>query len=228
MRRVSASSQAISTDDTGSTASQLGRRVAAVDHRGSRQLSQILTTRVGLEIPENLPFELWERAGPKLIRIADTSAWCLGDWLVHGQDHYRDRYQHAIETAGLDYQTLRNYAWVARKFHISRRHEELSFQHHADVASLDPEEQGKWLRLAAQEKWSRNELRRRLKGIGGGKRKSSKGALVSRLGVAEEYVRRWREAAERESVPLEDWLISTLNDAAAQALSESGADYPAR
>jgi hypothetical protein len=199
-----------------------------MDHRGSRQLGQILTTRVGLEIPENLPYELWERAGPKLIRIADTSAWCLGDWLVHGQDHYRDRYQHAIETAGLDYQTLRNYAWVARKFHISRRHEELSFQHHADVASLGCDEQDKWLHLAAQEKWSRNELRRRLKGISSDKRKFNKGAVVPRLDVADECVQRWREAAERVSVPLEAWLIATLNEAAAQALSEPGADYQDR
>ena len=77
---------------------------------------QILVTRVGLQMPADLPYEDWENAGGKLARISDTSAWCLGDWIVHGQERFRDRYRCAVKNAGLDYQTLRNYAWVARKF----------------------------------------------------------------------------------------------------------------
>ena len=42
----------------------------------------------------------------------------------------------------LDYQTLRNYAWVARRFAMSRRRDTLSFGHHAEVPALPEPEQG--------------------------------------------------------------------------------------
>lgn len=35
---------------------------------------------------------------------------------MYGQAAYTGRYRDAIEQASLDYQTLRNYAWVARRF----------------------------------------------------------------------------------------------------------------
>jgi hypothetical protein len=43
---------------------------------------------------------------------------------------------------------LCNYAWVARKVELERRHETLSFQHHAEVSFLALKEQDKWLDLA--------------------------------------------------------------------------------
>ena len=94
--------------------------------------------------------------------IADSSAWCLGDWVVFGASRYSDRYLRAIEQAGLEYQTLRNYAWVARRFESSRRREALSFQHHAEVASLPEPEQDLWLQRADAAQWSKTELRRRI------------------------------------------------------------------
>src|SRR5689334_8793517 len=77
---------------------------------------RILATRVGLHCPELLPYKDWESAGQQIARIVASSAWCLGDWVVYGQSRYKDRYQRAIEAANLDYQTIRNYAWVARAF----------------------------------------------------------------------------------------------------------------
>src|SRR5689334_13537181 len=57
----------------------------------------ILTTRVGLRIPDGVTFDGWERAGTHLSRIIDSSAWCLGDWLVFGQRRYQDRYRRAVD-----------------------------------------------------------------------------------------------------------------------------------
>src|SRR6266545_6028251 len=92
---------------------------------------RVLMTRVGLCIPADLSYEDWERAGSQLAGIVDSSSWWLGDWLVYGKKQYSDRYRRAIHAAGLQYQTLRNYAWVARRFELNRRRPKLSFQHHA-------------------------------------------------------------------------------------------------
>ncbi len=181
-------------------------------HRGQ----QILTTRVGLRFPAALAFETWEQAGAKLFETADSFAWCLGDWLVYGQDKYGDRYRRAIDTAGLDYQTLRNYAWVARKFTMERRHPELSFQHHAEVAPLDHAGQDLWLARAHENRWSKSELRRRLRAARNPVPVSAPAKLPD-LTLPAQAMDRWQAAAGRAGVPLDDWIITTLEQAAAAA-----------
>jgi len=111
--------------------------------------------------PQNLPERSWEQIGTNLRELVNSSAWWLADWLIYGEATYGwRRYKEAVERTGLDYQTLRNYAWVARRFEHHRRRDSLSFAHHAEVTRLSPPEQDYWLRKAEQQKWSRNELRR--------------------------------------------------------------------
>lgn len=114
--------------------------------------------------PQDLSQRSWERIGTGLRELTNSSAWWLADWLIFGEAAYGlRRYREAIERTGLDYQTLRNYAWVARRFEHHRRRDGLSFAHHAEVTRLSPPEQDYWLRRAEQRKWSRNELRRALR-----------------------------------------------------------------
>ncbi|MER7056143.1 MULTISPECIES: LmbU family transcriptional regulator [unclassified Streptomyces] len=123
--------------------------------------SRTSVRKSGLIFPENLPERSWERIGSDLRELVNSSAWWLADWLIYGETTYGwRRYKEAIERTGLDYQTLRNYAWVARRFEHHRRRDSLSFAHHAEVTRLSPPEQDYWLRKAEQQKWSRNELRR--------------------------------------------------------------------
>ncbi|MFI1735527.1 LmbU family transcriptional regulator [Streptomyces acidicola] len=123
--------------------------------------SQATVRTSGMIFPENLPERSWERIGSNLRELVNSSAWWLADWLIYGETTYGwRRYKEAIERTGLDYQTLRNYAWVARRFEHHRRRDSLSFAHHAEVTRLSPPEQDYWLRKAEQQKWSRNELRR--------------------------------------------------------------------
>ncbi|MET8100090.1 LmbU family transcriptional regulator [Streptomyces sp. NPDC005236] len=123
--------------------------------------SQATVQKSGMVLPPNLPERSWERIGANLRELVNSSAWWLADWLLYGEATYGwRRYKEAIERTGLDYQTLRNYAWVARRFEHHRRHDGLSFAHHAEVTRLSPPEQDYWLRRAEQQKWSRNELRR--------------------------------------------------------------------
>lgn len=126
---------------------------------------QAKTHKAGMVFPQNLPERSWERIGTGLRELTNSSAWWLADWLIYGESAYGlRRYREAIERTGLDYQTLRNYAWVARRFEHHRRRENLSFAHHAEVARFSPAEQDYWLRKAEQQMWSRNELRKALRG----------------------------------------------------------------
>lgn len=123
--------------------------------------SQAKVQKSGMIFPQNLPERSWERIGTDLRELVNSSAWWLADWLLFGEATYGwRRYKEAIERTGLDYQTLRNYAWVARRFEHHRRRDSLSFAHHAEVTRLSPPEQDYWLRKAEQQKWSRNELRK--------------------------------------------------------------------
>ncbi|MFD1925740.1 LmbU family transcriptional regulator [Streptomyces beijiangensis] len=126
--------------------------------------SQATVRKSGMVFPQNLSERSWEEIGTSLRELVNSSAWWLADWLIFGETTYGwRRYKEAIERTGLDYQTLRNYAWVARRFEHHRRHDTLSFAHHAEVTRLAPPEQDYWLRKAEQQKWSRNELRRALR-----------------------------------------------------------------
>jgi hypothetical protein len=185
---------------------------------------RVLVTPTGLRFPKGMTYAEWERAGHQLARVVDSTMWCLGDWVAYGLDRYTDRYRRAIDAAGLDYQTLRNYTWVARRFEWSRRRPGLSFQHHAEVAALPPDEQDSWLDRAARQEWSRNQLRLRLRAARAGRpevtdRGSGQAhAVVPRLHVAIERAEAWRQAAQLVGEDLERWIIATLDDAAREAM----------
>ncbi|MFD0339967.1 LmbU family transcriptional regulator [Streptomyces sp. NPDC127117] len=178
-------------------------------------MTQPLTRRTSLTLPARMKIDEWKRVGEKLSLFADSSKWWLGDWLVYGQNRYPERYRMAVEETSLEYQTLRNYAWIARKFDAARRRESLSLQHHIEVAGLEEREQDIWLNRAEQNNWSRNELRRSLKAtqtIEEPGPERSEAAL--HLRVSDERIRNWESAAQRTRGDLQEWIIAVLDDAA--------------
>nr|CAA55773.1 lmbU [Streptomyces lincolnensis] len=197
---------------------------SAVNGRVKTGEDGVLVTRVGLRIPAVLNFDTWERAGRHIARVADSSAWCLGDWIIYGQTRYSDRYRRAVEAAGLDYQTIRNYAWVARRFDLSRSVRRSSFQHHAEVAALPEEQQDHWLEQAERHEWSRNELRRNVRGARGQKKSDTAGRDVVTHHPEAERVERWRTAAERSGASLEEWICARLDFAASLVLQTQAED----
>lgn len=83
---------------------------------------------------------------------------------MYGEDAFNGRaVRGAVELTPLDYQTLRNYTWIARRFPMPRRRETLSFSHHAEVAALPGPERDFWLRKAEEYGWPVKRLRRDLK-----------------------------------------------------------------
>src|SRR3954463_15876581 len=158
-----------------------------------------------LQLEDDLTFENWLGIGRRLSRITNASPWWLGDWLIYGRRAYGERYKAALDVTDLDYQTLRNYAWVARKFPVSRRRDSLSFQHHAEVAALPEPEQDLWLRRADGAQWSKSELRRRI-GAERGRAKNPAAPVTVRFEAAPDRVRRWELAAEQAGLELAEWI----------------------
>ncbi|MFI1004729.1 LmbU family transcriptional regulator [Streptomyces galbus] len=184
----------------------------------------------GMTFPQGLSERSWERIGSGLRELTNSSAWWLGDWLVYGETTYgARRYREAVERTGLDYQTLRNYAWVARRFEHHRRRDSLSFAHHAEVTSLPPAEQDHWLREADRLKWSRNELRRALRAgaapAAGGdthrraSRTGAPGATVEPHGevatltieLSAGQLDHYSQAAAAHGLPVEQWVTRMLD-----------------
>jgi hypothetical protein len=182
-----------------------------------------------------MPFEAWLGIGRRLSAVVASSAWCLGDWLAYGQELYGSRYRDAVEQTGLEYQTLRNYAWVARRFGLSRRRDTLSFGHHAEVASLPEPEQDFWLRKAEEFGWSARRLRREvhasLRERGHGRagiepanpneirlapRPSTQ--ITVRIQLTQEQSQLCEQAAGRQGLGVPAWAAQVLDRAARESL----------
>lgn len=90
---------------------------------------------------EPLSFDEWAALGDSLNFINAGVQWWLGDWLRYGEGKFGERASQATTAHGYEYQTLANFAYVAGKFPVSRRRENLTWSHHAAVAALEPDEQ---------------------------------------------------------------------------------------
>lgn len=85
--------------------------------------------------------------------------FALADLLAHGEDAFSVRVADAWPDAPWSYQTLANAAYVARAIPPARRHPALSFGYHSEVAALDAVVQTAMLAEAAEQGWTRAELR---------------------------------------------------------------------
>jgi hypothetical protein len=171
-----------------------------------------IATARGFKARAGLTFNEWISAGRQISRVATASAWWVGDWILYGERAYGSRYRTAIELTSFEYKTLRNYAWVARRFEVSRRRDALSFQHHAEVAALQEAEQDLWLNRAETAHWTRNELRRQLASSRAAAPVPSQDhVIVVRIRVAPERELQWREAAEASSQPLAEWIAAAAD-----------------
>jgi len=206
----------------------------------------------GLQFPRQLSFDRWLAVGRQLADIYTSSAWCLGDWLTYGEAAYNGRYRDAVEQTSLDYQTLRNYAWVARRFSLSRRRDSLSFGHHAEVAALPEAEQDFWLRKADELGWAVKRLRREVRaslderasgddsqprGAAGQSRgaasanqpdagdQAHRGMVRVQILLTPRQLEACRTAAGQTGLPIEAWAVVALDQAACHGLG-AGAIHP--
>lgn len=105
----------------------------------------------------------WSRIVQRLGAIDRCSPWWIGDCLRYGNAKFGEKYTRAVKLTGYDVQTLMNRVYVASHIEISRRRENLSWSHHDAVASLDADQQDRWLDLAGEQKMSVADLRLELR-----------------------------------------------------------------
>ena len=109
-------------------------------------------------VMQDLSFDQWSRLMETLSKMDTAFQFAIGDALCYGETRYGERYTQAIDVTGKEYQTLANYAWVAKAVHPSVRIAGLSWTHHRLVARLPQDEQEWMLKRAHEEKWTLSAL----------------------------------------------------------------------
>lgn len=121
-------------------------------------------THVGWTPSRDIGLAEWSAVGRRFGEIGRCSQWWLGDWIHYGNARFGERYTRAVKLTGYDAQSLMNMVYVASRFDISRRRENLSWSHHAALAALDVDAQEYWLTRAGADKLSVADLRVELRG----------------------------------------------------------------
>ena len=109
--------------------------------------------------PEDLSFEEWSGIGSTLQSVEGSIQWWIGDWLNFGERRYGETYTQAMDATERSYQALADAKWIAGEFEFSCRHENLSWTHHRESASLPHEERADVLSIAENEGWSVRDVR---------------------------------------------------------------------
>jgi hypothetical protein len=116
-------------------------------------------TRVGWAPSADMDLAEWSAIGRRFGEIGRCSQWWLGDWIHYGNAKFGERYSRAVKLTGYDAQSLMNMVYVASRFEIYRRRENLSWSHHSTVAPLERAAQEYWLSRALADKLSVADLR---------------------------------------------------------------------
>jgi len=133
---------------------------------GAHRAASTGITPVGWVPPyDEMDHPRWVAVGRRLGGISRNNQWWLGDWLCYGAAKWGEKYVEASRITGYDVRSLANMATLAACFEISRRRDNLSWSHHAVVAALAPDEQDRWLDLAAAERLSVADLRIELRSV---------------------------------------------------------------
>lgn len=128
-----------------------------------RNAQRAAITPVAWHAHDEIDLEDWIRQGRRLGSIGRGAAWWIGDWVNFGNAKFGEKYSRAAQITGYDIQSLMNMAYVAARFDVSRRREDLSWSHHADLAALSVECQDQWLEVAAGNRLSVRGLRDELR-----------------------------------------------------------------
>lgn len=118
---------------------------------------------------EKLTADEYNRVFRTVLSINKSSCWLLGDVLLLGDRRWGNqyttgKYEEAMQATGLSRSTLRDIVLTCRKFPVEKRHAELSFTHHQEIARTDaaPDQREEVLKKAAEEKLSCTALRKQL------------------------------------------------------------------
>jgi hypothetical protein len=121
---------------------------------------------LGLNIEGEIGFDEWRNIASNIGTALRSAAFCIGDWLVYGEDKWgkqlalagmdaprgqvtSEAYTEAMALTGLDLSTLRTYASVCRTIPLAERDPRLSFEHHKALAPIPAPKRPEWLALVS-------------------------------------------------------------------------------
>jgi hypothetical protein len=147
------------------------KSAAGLAEQGKRRSSIDLTS---WRASDEIGYSDWIFEGRRIAAMGRGSPWWVGDWLLYGTERWGERYSEAVKITGYDAKSLRNMRYVASRFDLSLRRDNLSWSHHALLAGLEVDERDHWLRRAVDDKLSVDDLRVELRAACRGGYKSSK------------------------------------------------------
>ena len=106
--------------------------------------------------------EEWMDVFKALKQVEGCVQFWIGDCLAYRQQKW-GMYDDIAEETGMAKQTLKDTKWVSENVKSSLRKDNLSFNHHKEVASLPPEKQELFLNMAVENKLSVRDLRNEIK-----------------------------------------------------------------
>jgi len=116
-------------------------------------------TATGATWREDAPYEVVQDTYRRLVTLGNRVQWWIGDTLRFAERRYGETYAQMLNETTYSYGALANMKWVAGAIDVHARRDRLSFDHHATVAALPPDEQESWLERAEEQQLSRNALR---------------------------------------------------------------------
>jgi hypothetical protein len=119
----------------------------------------VTETPTGLRFEADTPLEVWAGLITRLLHQRKVLEWALADAINFGEHAYGDMYSQWVDETGLHKHTLTNIAAVGRRIELSRRRDNVSFAHHAEVAYLPVSEQESLLDSAESAGMTRYDLR---------------------------------------------------------------------
>lgn len=105
----------------------------------------------GLIIRTDATFDEWLGVFEQAAATHRSINWALGDAIAFGQDRY-EQFSQVVDDKYREQH--REKAWVSARVPMERRRETCSWSLHREIASLDPEDQIRWLDAAEQGEWT--------------------------------------------------------------------------
>jgi hypothetical protein len=133
----------------------------------------IKVSRDGICFVNELSIDEWKSAWDALRKIerkvSYTIQFCYGDLACYAESKVtgwgKSKYDELCEWTGLDNKTIRDLAWIARRFdlgfrkNVSSAEDTISFRHFKAVAPLDDNMAYQFLARASEGHWSSDKLR---------------------------------------------------------------------
>jgi hypothetical protein len=191
----------------------------------------------------DLPIETWAEFLFATVEQMHRDTWLVVDLLAWGEDVYGEAVHQYTDRLGLAHGTVANFRWVGRRFPPSRRRElpALPVGHYQELAPLSLPDQERYARLAADNGWTRADLRQQLREDGLKTERDASEVYLENDALRAEADAQARRIQELEDHPAEsayrrdtvpEWIVPSelvrlLREAAA-ALDGTNPDLAAR